>query len=76
MAKKKILNEYMIDDRLVQADECTYQEFKTRYNITSDEYNDLDRGYAVTFTIYDDHPTFIRDYIFKEIAIRTSEYGE
>ena len=76
MAKKKILNEYMIDDRLVQADECTYQEFKTRYNITSDEYNDLDRGYAVTLTIYDDHPTFILDFIFEEIADKTSEYGE
>ena len=29
---------------------CTFQEYKMRYNITSDEFDDLDIGYEITYT--------------------------
>lgn len=38
---------------------CTFQEYKMRYNITSDEFNDLDKGYECVYNPY--HIIFIPD---------------
>lgn len=31
---------------------CTFQEYKMRYNITSDEFDDLDKGYECVYNLY------------------------
>ena len=31
---------------------CTFQEYKMRYNITSDEFDDLDKGYECVYNSY------------------------
>ncbi len=36
---------------------CTFQEYKMRYNITSDEFDDLDKGYECVYSPY--HIIFI-----------------
>lgn len=37
----------------------TFQEYKMRYNINSDEFNDLDKGYKCVYSSY--HIIFIPD---------------
>lgn len=36
---------------------CTFQEYKMRYNINSDEFDDLDKGYECVYNPY--HIIFI-----------------
>lgn len=31
---------------------CTFQEYKMKYNITSDEFDDLDKGYECVYNPY------------------------
>ena len=38
---------------------CTIQEYKMRYNITSDEFDNLDKGYECIYNPY--HIIFISD---------------
>jgi len=38
---------------------CTFQEYKMKYNITSDEFDDLDKGYECVYDLY--HIIFIPD---------------
>lgn len=38
---------------------CTFQEYKMKYNINSDEFDDLDKGYACVYNLY--HIIFIPD---------------
>lgn len=38
---------------------CTFQEYKMRYNINSDEFDDLDKGYECVYNPY--HIIFIPD---------------
>ena len=38
---------------------CTFQEYKMRHNITSDEFDDLDKGYECVYNPY--HIIFIPD---------------
>ena len=38
---------------------CTFQEYKMRYNINSDEFDDLDKGYECVYSPY--HIIFIPD---------------
>lgn len=40
---------------------CTFQEYKMRHNINSDEFDDLDKGYECIYSPY--HIIFISDII-------------
>lgn len=40
---------------------CTFQEYKMKYNINSDEFDDLDKGYECVYNLY--HIIFIPDII-------------
>lgn len=40
---------------------CTFQEYKMKYNINSDEFDDLDKGYECVYNLY--HIIFISDII-------------
>jgi hypothetical protein len=40
---------------------CTFQEYKMRHNINSDEFDDLDKGYECVYNLY--HTIFISDII-------------
>lgn len=40
---------------------CTFQEYKMKYNINSDKFNDLDKGYECVYNLY--HVIFIPDII-------------
>ena len=40
---------------------CTFQEYKMRYNINSDEFDDLDKGYECVYSPY--HIIFIPDIV-------------
>lgn len=40
---------------------CTFQEYKMRHNINSDEFDDLDKGYECVYNLY--HTIFIPDII-------------
>lgn len=51
----------------VQAEPCTYQEFKAKYNFQSNEFDDLDRGYAVDLEYC---TIFILDYVFEDCAVK------
>lgn len=31
---------------------CTFQEYKMRHNINSDEFDDLDKGYECVYNLY------------------------
>lgn len=54
-----ICTNVLINDIALIITRCTFQEYKMRYNITSDEFNDLDKGYECVYNLY--HIIFIPD---------------
>ena len=40
-----ISTDILINDIALTITRCTFQEYKMKYNITSDEFDDLDKGY-------------------------------
>lgn len=54
-----ICTNVLINDIALIITRCTFQEYKMRYNITSDEFNDLDKGYECVYNPY--HIIFIPD---------------
>lgn len=54
-----ISTEVLINDIALTITRCTFQEYKMRYNITSDEFDDLDKGYECVYSHY--HIIFISD---------------
>lgn len=62
---------YTINDEIcVEAKYCTYQEFKNKYDIKSDEYPDLERGFDVDFpsTNGDLFSIFVPVHVWNQIA--------
>lgn len=51
----------LINDIAFIITRCTFQEYKMRYNINSDEFDDLDKGYECVYNLY--HIIFIPDII-------------
>jgi hypothetical protein len=51
----------LINDIALIITRCTFQEYKMKYNINSDEFDDLDKGYACVYNLY--HIIFIPDII-------------
>ena len=49
----------LINDIALTITRCTFQEYKIRYNINSDEFDDLDKGYECVYNPY--HIIFIPD---------------
>ena len=56
-----ICTNVLINDIALIITRCTFQEYKMRYNITSDEFDDLDKGYECVYDLY--HIIFIPDTI-------------
>lgn len=56
-----ICTNVLINDIALIITRCTFQEYKMRYNITSDEFDDLDKGYECVYNLY--HIIFIPDII-------------
>lgn len=54
-----ICTNVLINDIALIITRCTFQEYKMRYNITSDEFNDLDKDYECVYNPY--HIIFIPD---------------
>lgn len=54
-----ICTNVLINDIALIITRCTFQEYKMRYNITSDEFDDLDKGYECIYNPY--HIIFIPD---------------
>lgn len=54
-----ISTDILINDIALTITRCTFQEYKMRYNITSDEFDDLDKGYECVYNPY--HIIFIPD---------------
>lgn len=50
-----------INDIALIITRCTFQEYKMKYNINSDEFDDLDKGYECVYNLY--HIIFIPDII-------------
>lgn len=48
----------------VLVNRCTFQEYKMNYNITSDEWNDLDKGYEI---LYDFGIVFVPEIMAEDI---------
>lgn len=51
----------LINDIALIITRCTFQEYKMKYNINSDEFDDLDKGYECVYNLY--HIIFIPDTI-------------
>lgn len=51
----------LINDIALIITRCTFQEYKMKYNINSDEFDDLDKGYECGYNLY--HIIFIPDII-------------
>lgn len=51
----------LINDIALIITRCTFQEYKMKYNINSDEFDDLDKGYECVYNLY--HIIFIPNII-------------
>lgn len=47
-----ICTNILINDIAFIITRCTFQEYKMRYNINSDEFDDLDKGYECVYNLY------------------------
>lgn len=56
-----ICTNVLINDIALIITRCTFQEYKMQYNINSDEFDDLDKGYECVYNLY--HIIFIPDII-------------
>lgn len=56
-----IYTNVLINDIALIITRCTFQEYKMKYNINSDEFDDLDKGYECVYNLY--HIIFIPDII-------------
>lgn len=56
-----ICTNVLINDIVLIITRCTFQEYKMKYNINSDEFDDLDKGYECVYNLY--HIIFIPDII-------------
>lgn len=56
-----ICTNVLINDIALIITKCTFQEYKMKYNINSDEFDDLDKGYECVYNLY--HIIFIPDII-------------
>ena len=56
-----ICTNVLINDIALIITRCTFQEYKMRHNINSDEFDDLDKGYECVYNLY--HIIFIPDII-------------
>lgn len=56
-----ICTNVLINDIALIITRCTFQEYKMKYNINSDECDDLDKGYECVYNLY--HIIFIPDII-------------
>lgn len=56
-----ICTNVLINDIALIITRCTFQEYKMKYNINSDEFDDLDKGYECVYNSY--HIIFIPDII-------------
>ena len=56
-----ICTNVLINDAAFIIIRCTFQEYKMRHNINSDEFDDLDKGYECVYNLY--HTIFIPDII-------------
>lgn len=56
-----ICTNVLINDTALIITRCTFQEYKMKYNINSDEFDDLDKGYECVYNLY--HIIFIPDII-------------
>lgn len=56
-----ICTNVLINDIALIITRCTFQEYKMKYNINSDEFDDLDKGYECVYNLY--HIIFIPDTI-------------
>lgn len=56
-----ICTNVLINDIALIITRCTFQEYKMKYNINSDEFDDLDKGYECVYNLY--HIIFISDII-------------
>ena len=54
-----ISTDILINDIALTITRCTFQEYKMKYNITSDEFDDLDKSYECVYSPY--HIIFIPD---------------
>lgn len=54
-----ICTNVLINDIAFIITRCTFQEYKMKYNINSDEFDDLDKGYECVYNLY--HIIFIPD---------------
>ena len=59
--KLPICTNVLINDIALIITRCTFQEYKMKYNINSDEFDDLDKGYEYVYNLY--HIIFIPDII-------------
>lgn len=59
--KLPICTNVLINDIALIITRCTFQEYKMRHNINSDEFDDLDKGYECVYNLY--HIIFIPDII-------------
>lgn len=56
-----ICTNVLINDIALIITRCTFQEYKMKYNINSDEFDDLDKGYECVYNL--SHIIFIPDII-------------
>lgn len=56
-----ICTNVLINDIALIITRCTFQEYKMKYNINSDEFDDLDKDYECVYNLY--HIIFIPDSI-------------
>lgn len=56
-----ICTNVLINDIALIITRCTFQEYKMKYNINSNEFDDLDKGYECIYNLY--HIIFIPDII-------------
>lgn len=56
-----ICTNVLINDIALIITRCTFQEYKMKYNINSDEFDNLDKGYECVYNLY--HIIFIPDII-------------
>lgn len=62
--KLSICTNVLINDITLIITRCTFQEYKMKYNINSDEFDDLDKGYECVYNLYNlYHIIFIPDII-------------
>lgn len=54
-----ISTDVLINGMALTITRCTFQEYKMRYNINSDEFDDLDKDYECVYSPY--HIIFIPD---------------